>query len=84
MDITICKQSTFHVNKSILNQHLSFYTIPISTFYLFVSMHEKMGQLMEKHILQDCINCLLAHANTLFALLRLVTTNPLEESTGVI
>ena len=43
---------------------------------LFVTRYEKKGQLTEKHILQDRRKYLPAHANALFALLRLITTNP--------
>ena len=43
---------------------------------IYVTLCEKKGQLTEKHILQDRRKWLLVHANALFALLRLITTNP--------
>ena len=46
-----------------------------STIY-YVTRYEKKGQLTEKHILQDRRKCLPAHTKALFALLRLITTNP--------
>ena len=44
--------------------------------FLIVTRYEKKGQLTEKHILQDRRKCFPAHTKALFALLRLITTNP--------
>ena len=50
--------------------------VAMGLYLKYVTHYEKKGQLMEKHILQDCRKCLLPHANWLFALLWLTTTNP--------